>query len=269
MVCARAHDSFRQRKRAHVHGNLFRMGLIGRALLLLSATACGRVDFDPTFGSTGDARDDDAPSADAQPSGLLLHFPFEADGLLRDHAAGHHDAACATTCPVSAPGRVGAAAASFSGGACLEIADATELHPAAFTYAVWYRPDISSLATAFGRPLNGATAGTNTFEAFSDPTDVWKVAVNTMSVNVPLDHGVWHHLAGAFDGDTLTMYVDGVAQSTPRVVGPASYGPDSLTIGCDVNSGVHSNSATGLVDDVRLYDHALSAAEMMLLVNQQ
>jgi hypothetical protein len=166
------------------------MALLARALLLVSVTACGRLDFDPGLDSSADA-----PVADAAPSGLLLHFAFESDGLLRDRSTGHHDAVCATTCPGSAAGRVGAAAASFSGGACLEIPDATELHPAAFTYAVWYRPDVSGLATAFGRPFNGATTGMNTFEAFSDTSDVWKVAVNTTAINAPLDHGAWHHLA--------------------------------------------------------------------------
>jgi hypothetical protein len=64
------------------------------------------------------------------------------------------------------------------------------------------------------------------------------------------------------------MFVDGVAQGTPRSIGAAAYGPDGLTIGCDVNNGAYSNSATGLIDDVRLYDHVLSAGDIDQLVTQ-
>lgn len=230
-------------------------------LLLLWGTACGRIDFDPI------AAPGDAPAIDSEPGGLLLHFAFESDGLLRDRAPAHHDAVCATTCPVAVAGRVGTTAASFTSGACLEIADAPDLRPVAFTFALWFRPDITGLASAFSRAFNGATSGTNTFEAFMDAGDIWKVAVNTLSVNVSRDHGAWHHLAGSFDGNTISMYLDGAAAGTPRMIGPAMYGPDTVTIGCDVNNGLHSNSVTGVVDDVRLYDHALSASEIQLLAS--
>ncbi len=231
---------------------------------MLALTACGRIGF-----GEHQVGPSDGPGADAEPSGLLLHLAFESDGILHDRAPAHHDATCATTCPAPATGRVGAGAVDFTGGACLVVADAADLHPAAFTYAVWFRPDVSGIASIFGRAYDGATAGTNTFEAFIDLSDVWKVAVNTTSVNTPIDHGIWHHLAGAFDGAVLTMYVDGIAVGVPQMTGAAVYGPDNLTIGCDFNGGAYSNSATGLIDDVRLYDHLLSPAELQALAGQR
>lgn len=225
--------------------------------------ACGRVNFDPIADtSLGD-------DAVVEPSGLRLHFAFEADGLLHDRSTGHHDAVCAPSCPTPAVGRVGAGAASFDGSQCLQIADAPELRSPTFTFTLWFRPTGSGVQSAFGRPFNGATVGTNTFEAFLDNADLWKVAVNTMAVNTPTSVGVWHHLAGVFDGNVIALYFDGAPQGTPRTVGPAMFATDDLNIGCDVNSGTRSNHVTGLIDEVRLYDRTLTPAEVGMLAAMQ
>lgn len=225
---------------------------------------CGRIHFDPT--AIGDAASSDVALDGGEPAGLLLHFAFEADGLAHDRAPAHHDATC-TACPTVSAGRVGAGAASFTGGACLQIADAPDLRPAAFSYALWLEP--RALAgvpqTAFSRPFQGATAGTNTFEMFVDAGDLWKVAINTQARALALDHATWHHVAGTFDGNAVTMYVDGTPRGAPLVVGPATYGADDLLIGCDLNSGIRSNQISGNVDDLRFYDHVLSQAEIVAL----
>lgn len=238
-------------------------------LCIAIMAGCGRISFDPTgavdapVGATDGAR-----TADAAPEpGLLLHFAFESDGLMHDRAPAHHEATC-TTCPTTAPGPIGGGAASFAGGACLTIADAMDLRPPHFTVSLWLDPASASAMpqTALSRPLNGATAGTNTLEMFVDGGDVWKLAVNTMSKARTLDHGVWHHVLGTFDGDLLTMYVDGAQNGAPLATGPASYAAgDALHLGCDVNSGIESNHMTGLIDEVRLYDRVLDATEIATL----
>lgn len=246
-----------------------------RSALLLatlgSVAGCGRVAFDPLVNrdASGDATaggPDARLDGGSEPPGLLLHFAFEADGLMHDRSLGQHDAICLPTCPVMTTGRIGLGAASFAGGSCLTVPDALELRPPRFTFALWLQPSMSAQPqSAFGRPFNGTTAGTNTIEMFVGSPDTWKVAVNTMSVPLALDHGVWHHIAGAFDGNTLTMYVDGTPRGAPLTTGAAVYANDDFFIGCDLNSGTPSNGLTGLVDDVRFYDHTLSAAELAAL----
>jgi hypothetical protein len=232
----------------------YRSVISARAGALLLVAACGRIDFDPIADSAVD-------TTTGEPPGLLLHFAFESDGLLRDRSTGHHDAVCVPSCPVPGVGRVGAGAA-FDGASCLQIADAAALRPAMVTFAVWLLPATSGVQSAFGRPFNGGSAGTNTFEAFVEAPSLWKVAINTMSVNTTASTGGWHHLAGAFDGATLTMYLDGLVPAAPRVIGAASYSDGNLWIGCDVNNDLRSNFVTGMIDEVRLYDHALTANEV-------
>jgi hypothetical protein len=74
--------------------------------------------------------------------------------------------------------------------------------------------------------------------------------------------GQWTHIAVTFDGSTQVFYVDGV--ETGR--GAFQFGPKTdamITIGCDNNGGW--NCFNGTLDEVRLYDTALSAAEVKKL----
>ncbi len=82
----------------------------------------------------------------------------------------------------------------------------------------------------------------------------------------PLKVGRWHHLVGVHDAKaaTLAFYLDGCRVGNAgnvRVVGP---GPDPLVIGAEYYSGL-KNFFAGQIDDVRIYDRALSAAEVIEL----
>jgi hypothetical protein len=77
--------------------------------------------------------------------------------------------------------------------------------------------------------------------------------------------GEWHHFAMVFDGaastNRLKVYVDGVQvyQATPTATAiPATTAP--IVIGC-LNTG-YGTSFKGLIDDVRVYKYALSAADV-------
>jgi hypothetical protein len=74
--------------------------------------------------------------------------------------------------------------------------------------------------------------------------------------------GQWTHIAVTFDGTTMVFYLDGAEVGR----GPFEFGPKTdamITIGCDNNGGW--NCFNGTLDEVRLYDTALSAAEVKKL----
>jgi hypothetical protein len=87
-----------------------------------------------------------------------------------------------------------------------------------------------------------------------------------------LRDGGWHHVAAALAaGDTdildVKLYVDGQAETISDSNGPQQI---NTTSGADVKIGVFSTSAkyfTGQIDDVRIYNRALSAAEIQELAN--
>jgi len=97
----------------------------------------------------------------------------------------------------------------------------------------------------------------NRFTAFV-ATDVYEPrAYSTVVPNT----GTWYQVAGTWDGVTLTIYVNGnyEGQSTRAEV---LAGDVTAQIGCGVGGGTYDHPWKGLIDDVKLYDRCLTAAEI-------
>ncbi len=86
-----------------------------------------------------------------------------------------------------------------------------------------------------------------------------------------LSVGTWRHLAGTFDAgtQTLRMYVDGqFAESAEAAIGPLSGAPSiPISIGRTYRTGwgLPGEYFQGALDDVRIYERALSPAEVQAL----
>ncbi len=81
-----------------------------------------------------------------------------------------------------------------------------------------------------------------------------------------LTKGVWHHVAGTYDGAAVRLYLDGELVMSPS--GVMSETPHSgtliqndlpVSIGWD---GVFGEHWSGLIDEVEIFDHAPSAADI-------
>jgi hypothetical protein len=82
--------------------------------------------------------------------------------------------------------------------------------------------------------------------------------------NVNVNDGQWHNLVGTYDGSKLCLYVDGRLDNSVET---------SKSIGTNdkpVYIGGHSEQVercwNGLIDDVRIYDYALSQNEIAALL---
>ncbi|MEK7281227.1 MAG: LamG-like jellyroll fold domain-containing protein, partial [Chloroflexota bacterium] len=126
---------------------------------------------------------------------------------------------------------------------------------------------LSSLGTLTNGTLafwvNRARAGTYEILAegpFSSPsfegTNPLEFYVNNdCATNITVNADGWHHLAGTWDGTNAKTYLDGVLQNTT----PCTSAPILGTFTLGGRSG--SYSFQGSLDDVRLYNRALSASE--------
>lgn len=78
---------------------------------------------------------------------------------------------------------------------------------------------------------------------------------------------VWTHVAGTWDGSTYSIYLDGVLAGSVAGSGSILLGNDPLRLGQSAASGATNNGFFGLIDDARIYNNALSAAEIFNIAN--
>src|SRR6185295_20132663 len=78
----------------------------------------------------------------------------------------------------------------------------------------------------------------------------------------PLSTGVWTHVATTYDGATQRIYINGNLVASRAQTGAIGVGNGSLRIGGDT---IFTNEFyQGLIDEVRVYNRALTAAEIGL-----
>jgi hypothetical protein len=88
-------------------------------------------------------------------------------------------------------------------------------------------------------------------------------AVPTASQTVALRH--WTHLAGPYDGSVATLYVDGVKAGSRSISGVFPLDTRPVILGGNGNKSVVTELFPGRIDEVALYNRALSPDEISLL----
>jgi hypothetical protein len=91
-------------------------------------------------------------------------------------------------------------------------------------------------------------------------------APQTLRGTAQLAAGVWTHLATTYDGVTQRLFINGVQVASRPQSGVISVGMGVLRIGG--NSSFPGEFYTGLVDDVRIFNRALTATEIAASMNQ-
>jgi hypothetical protein len=74
--------------------------------------------------------------------------------------------------------------------------------------------------------------------------------------------GTWHHVAGTYDGLTIRLYIDGVERVSNSASGPLQTSSTSLYIGNKPLSSYPGDCFKGIIDEVRIYNRALSDQEI-------
>lgn len=142
-----------------------------------------------------------------------------------------------------------------------------------FTVAAWVRPDLlesgvwrtavsqdGNVMSAFFLQLS-PTGNKWTFMMPAADADTTRLVAAS---DAPAVAGRWTHLAGAFDRatGTLALYVDGVRQAQTAKQTTPWHAAGALQIGRALASKNKVDHFRGAIDDVRVYDRLLSAAEL-------
>jgi len=78
--------------------------------------------------------------------------------------------------------------------------------------------------------------------------------------------GKWHHIAGVYDGSKMYIYIDGTVDASQTASGKINTNDEPVYFG--ENSENTGRYWDGLIDDVRIYNYALSKDEITALYNE-
>jgi hypothetical protein len=227
-------------------------------VLVVVAAGCGRLDFDPV--AQGD---------------LVAHYTMDAiDGGRLVDVTGHgHDGAC-TACPVPTAGIVNGALRFDEASTLVLVPGSTDFALATMTLALWVRIDAAPPGPAFdcfaSKPVG--TMRDNSWQFCVTPQDQLYLVTRSggqpdAQFLKPLMIGVWHHLALTMSSGVETVIFDG-GSAFSKPVGPYDFDGGDLVLGGDLNSGLPLAYFGGALDDVRLYDRALSLDELAILATR-
>ncbi len=134
----------------------------------------------------------------------------------------------------------------------------------------WFKADAGNQGQTFF--AYGPNVAGKRFSIAADRTQVLvAVSGHAWGVNGLEQEEGWHHVAVTYaggDSDDISIYLDGELQSASTLVGSPkrlNTGTGPAAIGRSVNG---KNHYAGLIDDVRLYDVALSAEQVLALFEE-
>jgi hypothetical protein len=192
-------------------------------------------------------------------NGLVGYYPMnEGVGLQAGDFSGRSNNGTIAGAPTWVDGKRGKAL-NFSGTNDVITAPAVLSGNSPFTAVAWVKPGDTTTAwkSIFGTTCNGFDVAINaaTFEFGKNCGGGVFYGGPTVTANK------WYHVAAVFDGTNINLYVNNVLTTG----GVVSYAHDILRIGGSYSSV--NELFKGVIDDVRIYNRALSAAEVSTLYN--
>jgi hypothetical protein len=145
-----------------------------------------------------------------------------------------------------------------------------------FTFAAWVRQDMSTTQTwsmimskgyestfdlGTGTPYNDPDKAVFSYH---NPIKAWSPLKSTVSVR----NGYWNHVAvvkEGGEGGVCSLYINGVPQDSRQTWSSLAANNLDILIGAEPNRTAYQYGWNGMIDEVRIYDEALSQEEIMQL----
>lgn len=157
----------------------------------------------------------------------------------------------------------------------VDLGDPASLQPTNITVATWFKTSSSSAMKLVRKRLSGyaiqmGDTGGGDPAPGTGKLSFWIVASGptyyAANSTVAYNDGNWHHAVGTFDGSNVKLYVDGNLITTTSAATSIAYSGGGVAIARDGD-----NAATyfsGQMDDVRLYNYALTLKQVQLMMNE-
>ena len=206
------------------------------------------------------------------PQGMVAFWRGEADAadLIGVHSGTFYTGSTATVPSVTQWGKVGGAFA-FGGMVYVQVPDAPGLRPAQVTLEAWVYPTVlgGSYQTVIGRGSSASTDETWWLGLLNGVPQFFSHGSVLLAGPAAVPVSAWTHLAATFDGSAKVLYVNGVPVASQGGLGPLAYDPAPVpvTIGAAWQNNAPADLFTGLLDEISLYNRALTPAEIFDIYN--
>ena len=202
--------------------------------------------------------------SNTQAAGLVAAYSFDqGSGSTVTDASGNNNTGTITGATWTTAGRFGGALTFNGTSAMVTVPNAASLQlTTGMTLEAWVNPSVvasawrdaiykgndnyylSASSSSSGKPAVGGTFAASSSATFGAAA----LAANT-----------WTHLAATYDGATLRLYVNAVQVSSMARTGNLAMSTNPLQIGGD---SLFGQFFQGQIDDVRVYNRALSVSEI-------
>jgi len=221
-----------------------------------------------------------------QPSGLVGWWKFDeaasgtCSGAVLIDSSGNSNTGTCNSGSTWATGQIGTGAMSFNSASSQYVSTSTNVGspPAGFSLSAWFNTSTASGTKIVGIENTQTGTGSSAWDRhIYMGTDgkiyfgVWDSSAHLVTSSSTLNNGSWHHAVGTNSGTISTLYIDGASQGTTAGGAYNSYGTAYWHIGGYKSSGWTNGVDgyfNGMIDDVRIYNRALSASEVAALYSQ-
>ncbi len=219
--------------------------------------ACGTISGKPAT--------TDTQSCSTTPA-LVSRWDFnKGSGTTAEDSAGNNDGTISGA-SWTTDSRTGGHALEFDGADdYVMVGDGASLDPAYVTVSLWFKPE--SLEDNTGLIAKGDNENRQYWIWIYDSSISLELDEGGHYNNIySLQRGLWYHLAVTYDGANIITYIDGTEVSRiPQSTGSIFTGSEPLYIG-KLPGYV---SFHGIIDDVRVYNYALSQAEVQEIYDSE
>jgi hypothetical protein len=212
-----------------------------------------------------------APPAGTTLTGLSAYWSFDSSSNFNVPNVGGSTLTKGNGASWSASGKFGGALSLNGNSQSLYDLSSPAYLPvgnSSYTQSVWFRPTVVNNGGLMGWGTYGSTKRTNALRMSGDGSGGfynywWDVDLYCSASECPLSSNTWYHVVTTYDGTTRSLYLNGVLKASDTNRGPNNATAAEFHIG----KTCCAEYFTGLIDDVAIYNRALSSSEVADLAN--
>jgi uncharacterized repeat protein (TIGR01451 family) len=215
------------------------------------------------------------------PSGMVAWYRM--DGNANDSEGSNNPSATNAISFVAGKDNQGV---TFGPGGYIDIPHSPALAPQQFTIDAWVKPNGAPLAPASNNDFWGAVIvqkGVSPPTGYTNvPISLWwsaqqqkfgftfgNMGMDEIVSSSTFPAGQWYHVAATYDGSAMKLYVNGNLEASKPFTSSITYDPlIPWTIGAagpPIRAAGYPRTFNGVIDEVEIFNRALSAAEIQTL----